>query len=383
MRSPLVLFAAMLMCSLLFASNVTIRVLDNWNTPLYGTPVELLQKSVVAARADASREGYASMEVQDGEYVARVSRAGYPVFVSVLKVQGKTDVTLTAIQGRSYSVLYGTVQAEGGIPEGMKLYAMRNGAAQSSARVYGGGAYVLQFLEDGEYELVAGGEYEGSKFPFSVSGSETKLMDVNLKKEGARNASGAGAKEKGIPFVSVLGKGALYAPIKVKVGAGSEGAVGAQVEVLTPDGKVSLLTDGDGVAVINAAREGKYVFTYMGAQATVEIAGEKKESAASDAYAQQLAQEQAALEEAAAAQRAAQQKQADANAAILFGVGVLALVAVVILVGAYFFMKREKAQGHTHPGMREHSHAGGHAQHEHGERAHSHAGHAHSKHEKK
>lgn len=357
MRPSIAFFLLATLCSALFASTVTIRVLDNWNTALYGTPVELLQDSVVVANATADRTGYAAMEVQDDEYIARVSRAGYPVFVSVVNVQGKTDITLTALQGRSYSVIYGTVYVEGDdIPQGLKLYAVRNGITQSSARVYPDGAYVLQFLDDGQYELVAGGEeYSGSKINFSVSGYETRLIDVHLKKKGAaENGSGIAPVETALPFVAIVDRGALYAPIKIRVGSGDTLAANAQVQALTPDGEISLVADESGLVILNAAREGRYVFSYGGVQAVVEIGVKKESTAASDAYAQQLAQEEEALAAAVAAGKAAQQKQANANVAILFGIGTFALLAVVILVGAYFFMKGKR-------GSREHSHAGMHA----------------------
>ncbi|VVB59043.1 Carboxypeptidase regulatory-like domain protein [Candidatus Anstonella stagnisolia] len=379
MRSFAFLFVLAFVCSAIFASNVTIRVLDNWNTALYGTPVELLQKSVVAANATADRTGYATMEVQDGEYIARVSRAGYPVFVNVLKVNGKTDVTLTAIQGRSYSVLYGTVYAEGKIPDGLKLYAVRNNVTQSSAKVYGGGSYVLQFLDDGSYTLVpSASEYAGTNVTFSVSGSQTMLLDVNLKKKVEANAgNGTAPEQSALPFVSVVDKGALYAPIKVKVGVGDAGAPNAQVEALAPDGKVSLVADENGIAIINAAREGRYVFTYMGTQSIVEIGTVKKIEAATDSYAQQLAREEEALAAAAAAQKAAQQKQDAANAVVLFGAGIFTLLAVATLAGAYFFMKGKKQAGHAHEGMRgTHAHENAHEGHTHNaEHKHAHAKH--------
>lgn len=369
MRSFAFLFVLAFVCSALFASTVTIRVLDNWNTALYGTPVELLQKSVFVANATADRTGYAQFDVQDGEYIARVARSGYPVFVNILKVQGKTDVTLTAIQGRSYSVLYGTVYADAGIPDGMKLYAMRNNVMQSSAKVYEGGSYVLQFLDDGDYVLVASaGEYADNKITFSVSGSETKLIDVTLKKKAdAGNGTATIPAGTAIAFVSIVDRGALYAPIKVRAGVGDAGAANVQVDVLTPDGKVSLITDEDGIAVLNAAKAGKYVFTYMGMQTLVDIAGEKKEGVASDvAYAQQVAAAEEEALAAAAAQKSAEQKQAAANAAILFGVGTFALLAAVILAGAYFFMKGKRHREHAHEGMRgTHAHENAHEGHTH------------------
>ena len=331
MRFYTAVFVLAILCASVFSSTLSIFVKDSSGTSLVGTNIELLQSSVVVQQAKAGVLGNYTFEVQDGTYIARFARGGYPVYVSIVQVARNMNFSYTMVPARSYAVYYGTVSAEGENVQNLTLSALQNGLVKTSAKVMEGGAYVLGFLDTGTYEFSLGGKYPKSRINVSVAGQETVLLDMVVLNESApaQNESGA---VNATPFIVVPEQGALYKPIMVKVGNGAQAAANAQIEVLTPDGAVTVGTDEQGAAVINAAKAGRYVFTYQGAQAVVEIAPQEAQQGGQTPPAQPV--QQPPVQQGNA--------QENANAFALMAIGMLVIGAVALGIVAYLLMRNSK-----------------------------------------
>lgn len=344
----LAVLSVMLLLSCVFASNLSVSVKDIWGTYLKGTTIELLQDSVAVAQARADVVGNQTFPVQDGTYIARFTRGGYPVYVTIVKVQGNTNITYTMAQSRSYAVYYGTV---GGSADGLNVSALQNGVVKASSKVVGN-AYVLPFLDEGKYEFSFGSKYPSSRVNVSVASYETKLLDLELKEEMQPNAS---VPQQAKPVLVVLEQGGLYAPIRVAVLRGDAPEANAAVKVLTPDGSMDVGADENGIVVINAAAGGAYVFTYEGVQASVQIEAAQGETPAQAQGTQTQGGNEAAKDAQGAAAGAQAQggneeaQRVDVNALAFAAVGGIAIGAVVLGAVAYLLL-RKKGDAYGHEG---------------------------------
>lgn len=239
-----------------FAYELAINVTVAQGTAGAGTNVSIVQNGVVLFSAKADTGGVARFNVSAGEYFVLLNRLSYPTYVSLVSVEKNTSYLLTMSQGLSYASAYGQVSGPSDFGNATVI-ALRDG--QLSEREYpsAAGNYLIQFLQEGNYQLV-----------FTVPGFEGKNAEVFLPKGQFTQINIA--LEKAAVLENITVPPVLTAPsqiaqlsvIEVSLSQNGIPLSGQEIIVQTPSGAATLTTNNDGKAYINAAEGGAYSFSY-------------------------------------------------------------------------------------------------------------------------
>ncbi len=263
-----ILFA--LFVSAAYASELAVKVTVTQDTLAVGTNVSLVTGGVALAMQKAGLDGIALFNVTDGSYFVVIPPSSiYPKYVSLVRVNGNTNITLTkwmpspGSPANAYGQIFGPTD-----------FSNASVVAHSSGRV----AKKVAPNKDGFFALsIQEGNYELS---FSVPGFEQQKKQVFLPSADYVEVNPTLVKT-GLapePVLSLVapGKAELKSVIEVALTRGASPLAGEQINVETPSGKVSISTGSDGKARVNAAEAGAYKFLYANLSAVTAVVGASK-----------------------------------------------------------------------------------------------------------
>lgn len=263
-----ILFA--LFVSSAYASELAVKVTVTQDTLAVGTNVSLVTGGVALAMQKAGLDGIARFNVTDGSYFVVLPRTTiYPTYVSLVRVSGNTNITLTkwmpspGSPANAYGQVFGPADFSNA-----SVAAHSNGLVAKKAALNKDGFYTLS-LQEGNYEL-----------SFSAPGFETQKKAVFLPSADYVEVNPV-LVETGLapdPVLSLVapGKAEQKSVIEVALRKGEQALAGEQINVETPSGKVSISTGSDGKARINAAEAGAYKFLYANLSAVTAVVGPSK-----------------------------------------------------------------------------------------------------------
>jgi len=244
----------------------------------------------------------------------------------------------------SYASAYGCI-------EGPSNFSQTAISAYSNEKISGryvpdrNGCYIIQFLPEGNYNLV-----------FESTGFESKTTSVYLRTSEFLETNIALAPST-VPTqlppaitVSSPKTAELSSIIEFVLYSDSIPFPNQEISVLTPGGTISATTDSQGKARVNGAKPGAYVFTYKGITATTTIdAPAKPETPANPgATASAPAETIEPLSSAGAS---------DAGAWAIMLVSFVAVACAAVGVFAIIFAMKSQRKGHSGEQAHEEKHA--------------------------
>lgn len=263
-----VLFA--LFVSAAYASQLAVKVTVTQDTLAVGTNVSLVTGGVVLAMQKAGLDGIALFNVTDGSYFVVIPPSSiYPKYVSLVRVNGNANITLTkwmpspGSPANAYGQIFGPSDFSNA-----SVAVHSNGLVAKKVSPNKDGFYALS-AQEGNYEL-----------SFSVPGFELQKKQVFLPSADYMEINPTLVKTELAPepvlLLAAPGKAELKSVIEVALTRGGAPLAGGQINVETPSGKVLLSTGSDGKARINAAEAGAYRFSYANLSAVTAVAGPSK-----------------------------------------------------------------------------------------------------------
>jgi hypothetical protein len=312
------------------AYDVAIKVTVSQGTLAVGTNVTIVKDGVALYNAKAGADGVASFQLDPGSYFILLDRGGYPRYVSILEVSGKTNVTRTMSQGMSFSAVYGQVAGVSDF-SGVSIGAFMDGKIVDRVSPNKDGYYLMLPLQAGNYE-----------FEFTASGYAEKKAALALSTAVFSELNAV--LEKPAPAQPEQPK--LIAPdaaeqktvIEVLLARGSLPMAGEKITVQTPSGTIEATTGEDGKARVNAVQAGTYRFSYGSLAAATKVAG----AALPSPEPQVVNPEQ----QPQPVQAAPQDNGGHLAAFAVFGVlGLMAFVAAAIFLAARAGKKHHKKHG--------------------------------------
>jgi hypothetical protein len=332
-----------LLVSVPFASTLAVKVTVTQDTLAVGTNVSVVTGGVELAMQKAGLDGYARFNVSDGSYFIVLPRSSiYPTYVSLVRVNGNTNITLTkwmpspGSPANAYGQIFGPTDFSNA-----SVIAYSNGLVAKKVAPNRDGFYILS-LQEGNYELV-----------FSAPGFEAKKEQAFLPTAEFMEVNAALTK----PLPKIEQPPVLLAPPKVQqysvieVSLTKEGAplAGEELQVQTPSGAIALKTDSEGKVRINAAEAGTYKFAYGALSASTSVGAAQQPPPPPPPEAPPQAPTNLPPQ---------QQGEAGAGYAGLLAIFVLlALVAIVVMIALVFRLaKKGRPHGGKHGEHKKHHH---------------------------
>lgn len=360
MRIP-VLIALLLILPAVFASVLTVQVVVDQDTPSIGATVSLLTGGVALDTQKADQFGYVKFNVSDGTYFITVNKSIiYPQYLVYKEVSGDSSVRIVRRQLINYANAYGQITGPYSFAN-TSVAAYQDNQVAKRASANKDGFYILQYLNEGTYEL-----------RFESPGMETKSVQVFLPTAEftpVYAALKAPAPPEEPPVV-------LSSPVQVKqftlieltLTKGGEPLAGKTVSVSTPSGAISATTDSQGIARVNAAVSGVYAFSYGNQTTTTSVAAAEtpKPNASNNPPANQSPAQPAGNGTPEPQQPQAGNSWLATFAAILAILALIVLAAVAIVAAK--LLREGKKKGGREPST---SHGHAHAHESHGHASHS------------
>jgi len=334
-----VLFCLLALLSCLAASQLSVKVTGTQDTILPQTNVSIMSNGVVIQTAKTGQDGIARFNLTDGSYFVILPRTTiYPPYVSLIHTRGNTQVTVTkylcggACTANAFGQITGPPSFNGTV-----VTAYSNGMIARRAHPNQDGFYMLQYVPEGSYTLA-----------FESPGFETQSIEVFLAASDFVQAD-AGLKKIVQP---TLPKDGLSAPLEAQLGGtiavslfvGGKTVAGEEVSVQTPSGSLVVKTDSQGVARVNGAEPGAYVFIYKEMSAKTTIASPKPQGQ-EEPPASLPAQEQPNVKE----------KTKDSSSPALAATATIAAGAfVIIILAALAFKSTRDSKGEKSHGEGKH-----------------------------
>ena len=367
-----VLFALALVMAQASAYQLTVNVTVADNTAAVGTNVTLVQGGTALYSTRADGYGLAHFVVPPGDYFVLLSRLSYPQYVSLVSVNADTFISRTMSQGFSpYASAYGQVSGPSTFT-GAQVTAYSNGQIIKRTTPSADGSYMLSYtLPEGDYQLV-----------FGADGFDNKTVDVHLSQgaftEVDATLSKTVAAQNATPPSMLSSPPQIQQHSAIEVSLSQPGAVSGQaILVQTPSGAITIMTNSQGIAYINAAEGGTYTFTYGALSSSTDVipaVPPAHNTTPPAANTTPPAQQPPA--------QAPPQPQQPAGGSMPLALAILAGVVIGLIIFAalvYIFLKHGKHRGgHGEAGhhANEKEHEGGH--HGHGGAGEGEAGHTHS-----
>ncbi|MCX8194717.1 MAG: carboxypeptidase-like regulatory domain-containing protein [Candidatus Micrarchaeota archaeon] len=245
-------FSLLLLTLLVDSSTLAVKVTVAQETLAVGTNVSVISGGVELYNAKADRKGMAYFNLTDGSYFIKLERYSYPKHVALVEVKGDTDVTLTMRQKISYATIYGQVFGKDGFSDvEVRVYSGDKIAARAIPNK--DGYFVVSFLAPRDYVVsVSAPGYEEVKREVTLNLGDFVQVNADLK----------ASPPKAEPQLSIVApdQAPLKSLIEIAVVKGETPVAGQRVVVKTPSGELSVDTDAQGKARVNAAESGEYVF---------------------------------------------------------------------------------------------------------------------------
>lgn len=322
-----------ILSSVLFASNVSGTIHNVDNVRLTGTLVEVFQCGQLVTVTNAQSEGYYTFDIPDGDYVFKFTRDGYPIKPMLVAVDGITVYDVLMIQRSQQGTIYGRVVWNGSLA-GMKVYATQKGRVISSSPVSACGDFVIQSLEAGTYQITISPGYFTPE-NFSVDLGQRAALNVDVKEKSEAKPP----VEPKPPEPPAVTETVLVAPpeanagdsITISLGTNLGPLAGESIDVRTPAGPTSLLTNSRGEATISASQAGIYVFTYRGVSKSTVVKAKEQPPATTPPQGQ-----------SGTGSGAAAQQLGLSAGLIALGGGAIALVILLVIALYLLFRKKEK-----------------------------------------
>jgi len=308
------------------------------------TNVSVISGGVILSTAKTGQDGIARFNLTDGSYFVLLPRTSiYPPFVALVDVRGDTSVKLTKYNcgGACTSNAYGQITGPSSFYNS-SVVAYSNGVVAKRAAPNSGGLYALSYIPEGNYELLFESPgFEPLRLQVFLPASDfievnAQLVKIALPPEQKTELSSS-------PQVS------QYSVIEVTLS--SSGSLrGKTIIATTPSGRVTLTTDSNGKAYINAAEPGTYSFSYAEAGITA--------SSSSKVVGTAVPQNETPVppvEQPPVQQPPAESTQAFSGIAIVGGVAI-ALIAVVVIIAVIYIVARSASKKKTEGAKQEHTH---------------------------
>jgi len=340
-----------------YSLQLNITVQDKDGDALDNTTVEILKANQVVASKDAiivKRLGVKEMAraeftLDPGAYFVRLKRGiYYPIHVYQTTLKKSTEINYVMIQNMPTYSIYGKILDAN--PQkwiGQMIYVIDNNDAKArEAKVQEEGYYVISAMAPGvQYRLKMGeGNDRKISAPFTYNEPGAYYLEMNMSQE-----------------IFVEQKEAISAPtyadqlskINVFIRKGDVAVAGAQIKATTPAGQLTITTNENGMASVQAASAGNYSFEYKDLIASTIVS----------ARYETLPQVIKPVEQEPNETQVQPQTQSPApasNNTLLFGAGIAglvigsAIVLGIIVVGliAYFLLpkkgKKEKGKDAAH-----------------------------------
>lgn len=259
---PIAFILAFLVASM-SASTLAIKVTVTQGTLAVGTNVSVVRDGVELEMKKAGPDGYATFEVLDGSYFVLLRRYPYPLHVSLVDVQGNTNITLTMRQLVSYASVYGQVS---GPPAGSNISVSAHASGVQVKRAYANsqGMYIISFLPEDNYDIA----FESDGYEKAVE--KEFLPSADFKEVNVKLSPPAPVQ---LPEYSLVAPDQVpqYSSIEARLLLGQQPAAGEKVSVSTPEGTLEATTDSQGIARVNGARAGEYTFYFGNLSATSRV----------------------------------------------------------------------------------------------------------------
>jgi len=256
---PSACLLALLLASAASAYTLSIKVTLTEDTLAVGSNVSIETAGVELASGRTGSDGIVKFNVSNGSYFVLLKSAIYPLQVSLIRVSGNTDITLTKRQSISYATAYGRITGPQDF-SGASVAAYREGLVEKRVSCCGAdftrdGYYMLSFLPGGSYEV----KFEAPEFEEFTAKEylqQGEFLEVNARLEKAAKPP------EPQPELSAPASAQLSSPIEVRLSKVGAPLANETIIAETPAGKSELVTDSEGRAAINAAQSGLYSFTY-------------------------------------------------------------------------------------------------------------------------
>jgi hypothetical protein len=254
MRASAILVLLALLMSSVFSYQLAVKVTVAGETLAVGTNVSIMTGGVELYTQRVGNDGYVKFNVSQGSYFLLLRRGGYPLQVSIIDVDGNTNVSRTIWQTTSYASAYGQISGPDDFT-GSTVTAFANGLVVKKTEPNQNGFYIMTFLPEGTYQLQfsAPGHDNGTAESFLAGGDYTQVNSALQKTPVPTEPSLS---------LSVPQMAEQQSLIAVFLAKGSLPLAGEKIDVRTPSGAATITTGQDGKAYINAVDSGSYVFTY-------------------------------------------------------------------------------------------------------------------------
>lgn len=256
--------ALVLLVSASSAYTLSLTVRGKDNTPLAYSKVAVLQGNTTLYKADADTKGRVSFSLEPGAYFVRVSRVGYPDFITQYTMSGDASYDFYMLQGRSTYTLLGQLidePAERWDGAQLRLIDTQKGPTNTVATVVAGGYFLFPYLNPAQtyrLRLEPTGQTLDTELDYTTP--DTFYLAVDLRQPPKPIALTGPASAE------------IYQRILVTLTQGGEPLANQTLTARTPRGLIELTTDERGQAGVQAAQAGRYEFIYGDQRVTLMVA---------------------------------------------------------------------------------------------------------------
>jgi len=351
-----------MLAGFVFSLQLNVSVTDKDQTKLYGTAVDIMRGEEVIASKKSDKVqtmrtldwAMAQFELDPGVYFIRLSRGSYPGEVVLISLTKDTQMNMVMLLHKPTYTIYGQIM-DTPVNKWVnsKLYVIdEKDALATESKIYEGGYYTVGLLDPAKTYRLRLGEGEERKFsaPFRYQVEGIYYLKIDLRNsEVLINSSGK------MTVTSSASKGQL---INAYLRAGEKELAGERVEVSTPKGNLTVISDQNGVVQVGAADYGEYIFEWMGQKAIVSVADPNPQVEEPEPV-EPVKPDVIEPEDNAPPTQ---------NETLLFGIGIMGVLIIVASVGAvvvvgaiaYFMSKnsQNKEEDRKKTQVKSHKHSG-------------------------
>jgi hypothetical protein len=332
-----------------YALELNVTLTNEVGTRLPGSAVDILVGNTVLYTKNTSiidDRAVAQFTIAPGTYFIRLRRGGYPDHIYLQTLENDTEMKFIMLMRRSTYTIYGQVEGETSLAGRSIKLIDETGAVAKSSTIKGSGYYLIDSL------------WPTKKYYLWVDGPIQPIFSENFSYD-APGAYYIPIKSKPIekeieefPQLAAPASAKIGERIAVSLMVGSRPMAGQEIKVITPDGEFSITTDSQGLAYIQAAESGDYVFEWGGLKQKVNVPSQEQapkieETKKEESMQGNESQENAQVPKGNNAGYPSASSEAEGNTAI-FGIAAFAAAAALILAAIILIglkIRKERSGG--------------------------------------